>query len=211
MNVSTCSQQWSHYFPEPEVICRFSIDLNSKEGTLTFNAEVNRSPFIAPCDCLEEGSFVEGLWEGDCAELFLCNPSTGYYIELNLSSRGSWWYCPFSAPHIRVKGIKENEIPLNGVISSFVNHIDSWSASLVLPLSSLPLELQLSPDLTTGNVCFCLHDKLTSHPQVNNTVPSSCSELFFSHCTLADDTDSTPNFHVPQKWRNNILSMSHNN
>ncbi len=38
----------------------------------------------------EHGAFIEGLWNGDVAELFI-KGKDGRYQELNLSPSGAWW------------------------------------------------------------------------------------------------------------------------
>jgi hypothetical protein len=44
-----------------------------------------------------EGAFVEGLWERDVAELFLCDESGPGYQEFNFAPSGAWWSCHFSS------------------------------------------------------------------------------------------------------------------
>lgn len=48
----------------------------------------------------EAGQFTPELWRADVAELFLTNPLTGRYLELNFSPSGAWWSCLFSAPRV---------------------------------------------------------------------------------------------------------------
>ncbi len=43
------------------------------------------------------GLFTPELWKYDVAELFLANPSTGEYLEFNLTANGAWWASKFSS------------------------------------------------------------------------------------------------------------------
>lgn len=58
-----------------------------------------------------EETFVEGLWEKEVFELFLCSPCQQFYWELHLSPLGEWWACKFGAPRIRAS---EPQQPLPG-------------------------------------------------------------------------------------------------
>jgi hypothetical protein len=201
-------QEWYNTTPNAE--CHFS--LKCAEQQLMFDVSViNNPPNLALCDNEGEGAFIEGLWTGDCGELFLSNPSTGFYVELHLSPLGSWWCCSFSSPLCRVTDRPER---FAGVTTSSSRQLDGWTASLSLPLSSLPLELQFDSQVSTGNVTFCLHSDAAPSPlgllEPGDTDPSPRQrdqeeELFFSYFTLRDDTHRTPNFHLPHKW-NRILS-----
>jgi hypothetical protein len=136
--------------------CHFSVVCEDKQS-LTFEISIaNKSPKLAACDNSEgeSASFIEGLWSGDCGELFLCNPMSGFYIELNLSPLGGWWSCFFSAPH---KRLFEYPVPLSSVTTTSIKNSNSWSASLTVPLCSLPLELAFDPDVLKKHTFFlCL-------------------------------------------------------
>jgi hypothetical protein len=129
------------------------------------------------------GEFIEGLWEGDVAELFLLNPATGFYMEFNLSPGGAWWCCAFDAPRVR----SGSPAPLPGVTARAAELDVGWEAELAVPLASLPQGLALDPfdpldpGATKGNVTFCL-----GRPQ--------------RHFTLADLGGGEPDFHRPSKW-----------
>ena len=43
------------------------------------------------------GRYQEALWKYDVGELFLLNPKTKEYLEINLNSKGAWWMMRFSA------------------------------------------------------------------------------------------------------------------
>lgn len=42
------------------------------------------------------GDFIEGLWESDVVEFFICEQNSTRYQEFNLSPAGAWWSCLFS-------------------------------------------------------------------------------------------------------------------
>jgi hypothetical protein len=148
-------------------------------GRLHFRAAAGPPP-VSACDA-GGGEFVEGLWEGDVAELFLLNPATGFYMEFNLSPGGAWWCCAFDAPRVR----SGSPAPLPGVEARAAGLDDGgWEAELAVPLASLPMGLAfdpLDPGATRGNVAFCL-----GRPQ--------------RHFTLADLGVGPPDFHRPSKW-----------
>lgn len=169
---TTLDRDW---FDEP-VDARPHFVLKLDEGTIVLSASVAKSPLIVAGD---DGSFREGLWNGDCAELFLSNPETGYYLEFNLSPLGGWWRCDFSAPRRRVEG---SAVPLAGVTTRGSTASDRWSAELRIPVASLPEALAFSPEATMANVTFCLGDT----PQ--------------RYLTLVDLGGGDPDFHRPSRW-----------
>ena len=72
---------------KPEMALRVS------ERRLHYTFRADKS---ALCDeSLACGSFVEGLWEQDVAELFLSGPGDSYQ-EINVSPTGAWWSACFS-------------------------------------------------------------------------------------------------------------------
>lgn len=152
--------------------CKLSLDA----GAITLRARVKKSPLIVAGDT---GGFTEGLWEGDCAELFLVNQKTGYYLEFNLSPKGGWWCCAFTAPRVRAPGAPRE---LAGVSSSGIPADATWSAELRIPVAALPAELAFDPAVTRGNITFCLGD----NPQL--------------YLTYADLGGGKPDFHLPGKW-----------
>lgn len=95
--------------------------------------------------------FCEGLWKFDCGELFLLQPSTGRYLEINLAPNGAWWSCVFS-------GVRERdgatEPPRIEVSESEWSPI-GWKASFVLPMSEVVRCLG-SSDNIFGNITAIL-------------------------------------------------------
>ena len=53
----------------------------------------------------ESHEFVEGLWNYDLAEFFLCSDTTDHYQEFNLSPNGDWWSALFSSYRKRCEGV----------------------------------------------------------------------------------------------------------
>ena len=158
------------------VAARPSFELKCADGFVTLRAHVAKAPLVVPGDT---GGFVEGLWEGDCAELFLSNPETGYYVEFNLSPQGAWWCCGFSARRTReASGPRE----LAGVTTTGETFSDRWSAGIRIPVASLPAELAFGTATTRGNVTFCLGND----PQ--------------RYLTFVDLGGGKPDFHLPEKW-----------
>jgi hypothetical protein len=145
-------------------------------GNLILRGASRKPPICIQRDM--EGSFVEGLWEGDAAELFLHNPKTGFYFEFNLSPRGAWWCCGFDAPRKRSAAAPK---PLSGAITFSVPSETAWDSALAVPIKSLPPELAFDVNVTSVNIAFCL-----GRPQ-----------LYFS---LADLGGGQPDFHRPDKW-----------
>lgn len=163
------------WFGEP-VAAKPEFKLKCEDGFITLSARVAKAPLFVPQDT---GGFVEGLWEGDCAELFLVNPETGYYMEFNLSPQGAWWCCEFTAPRVRAPGAPRE---ISGVTTTGETHDASWGASIRIPVSSLPRELAFSTTGTRGNVTFCLGND----PQL--------------YLTYANLGGGNPNYHLPDKW-----------
>lgn len=111
----------------------------------------------APASCLpgvEPGSFMEGLWQGDVAELFLADPDDGSYLELNLAPNGAWWAAKFIEPRVR----SQQQANYQAIVTSYWQRIDanSWCAALRMPLDFLQKEIGFS-SRTTGNVTAILN------------------------------------------------------
>ena len=151
-------------------------ELRLENGAIHLRAGAAKAPRVVAADT---GGYVAGLWEGDCAELFLVNPQTGYYIEINLSPRGGWWSCEFTAPRVRAPGAPRAPA---GVITRANLARAAWEAAITIPVASLPKELDFDPAVTRGNITFCLGDT----PQ-----------LYLTHADLGG---GTPDFHRPDRW-----------
>jgi hypothetical protein len=184
MQRALCSDWFGNFVRGPSF--ELSLDEYDGEPELAFKVDVPKLAVVSPID---DGSYREGLWNYDCAELFLGNPLTGYYVELNISPRGGWWSCSFASTRVP---IEEGPIPLPNIRSEGTLSADefnpAWSASIFIPLSSLPVELDFSPISTVGNITFCLKDA----EEKNSTTFLSLFDL-----TLEG---SNPDFHRPKLW-----------
>jgi len=152
---------------------------------LAFRGMVGSPPICIEHD--SEGSFIEGLWEADVVELFLANPSTGFYVEFNLGPRGAWWCCAFDSPRSRCEGGTKH---MEGVRTKATCLENAWDSAMSIPLKSLPDGLAFDAGTTLANITFCL-----GKPQ--------------QFVTLADLGDGEPDFHRPDKWIpiNKILAL----
>lgn len=153
---------------------RWGVGLSDR--TLFFAAQWSGE--TEPADAIKE-SFAEGLWEFDCAELFLSNPANGRYLEFNLSPRGAWWSCLFIAPRQRAEGWPA---PLQGTRISVYE--PRQLAVMALPLAKVraALGLDATPDARLhGNVTAC-----TGTPQ--------------QFASVAELGEEQPDFHLPQDF-----------
>jgi hypothetical protein len=101
------------------------------DGLLTFDCAV---PGTAWCDTtIPPGTFVEGLWEQDVAELFLMDGS-GAYQEFNVSPAGAWWSCVFSAYRQRKS---PQPPPPRGVSVRHLSSPERWMVQLQVGLPEL--------------------------------------------------------------------------
>lgn len=57
----------------------------------------------------ERGAFVEGLWDGDVAEVFI-KSAAGRYQELNLAPSGAWWSMTLSDYRKRAPNARRPEL-----------------------------------------------------------------------------------------------------
>lgn len=108
---------------------------------------------VAPhCTPRAAGSFVEGLWEEEVGELFLCAPEGSRYLEVNLAPSGAWWWCLFDSYRIRAKS-QPTAPPRAEALAT--QSAESWRSELILPLSDLPFELRPRGSFR-ANVSFVL-------------------------------------------------------
>ncbi|MGB1128819.1 MAG: hypothetical protein ACPG4K_02115 [Haloferula sp.] len=99
------------------------------------------------------GQFLAELWKYDVAEIFIENPATGRYLELNLAPNGGWWSAEFTAP--RVRAYPEDE-PFPGVQTYADLAPDgSWVAAITLPLEPMRERIDFGPN-SKANVSFIL-------------------------------------------------------
>lgn len=125
------------------------------------------------------GKFQAELWRHDVAELFLADPASGRYLELNLAPNGAWWSCEFTAPRLRAEAV-DVAIPEVATFSDLAPD-GSWLAALAVPLDLLRARLGYG-EKTTANVAFILE---------------SPAQRFFS---VADLGPGEPDFHRPNAF-----------
>lgn len=147
------------------------ISLARDEHTLTFHAQRTALPTLHPK--AKEGEFIAGLWEYDVAELFVSDPSTGQYLEFNLSPNGAFWGCAFDAPRMASKVQPD----FQSLRSWSRLEKQAWEATLTIPLSFLP---------SLGDARFNITGVLLDEHQ-----------RFFTHAKLPGQQ---PDFHQPEHF-----------
>lgn len=125
------------------------------------------------------GAFLAGLWESDVAELFLADPASGRYLELNLAPNGSWWSCEFSAPRQRLSE-EDRAFPEVETFAELAPD-GSWVAAMAVPLEPLRQRIGFG-ETTRGNVTFIL---------------GSPTQQFLSAAKLGQ---GEPDFHRPAQF-----------
>lgn len=122
------------------------------------------------------GQFTPELWKYDVAELFLANPTTGQYLEFNLTSNSAWWASKFSSVRVPFK----EQPDFTTMIRSHHNLVGSHQClvSLEIPLNFLKEEIDFGTT-TSANITF---------------IRDSPSQLYLSASKLPGDA---PDFHQP--------------
>ncbi|MBN8548363.1 MAG: hypothetical protein J0M12_03490 [Deltaproteobacteria bacterium] len=110
-------------------------------------AHVEASPWYDPAHTM--GQYVEGLWNKDCAELFISSSTSPVYQEFNLGPTGAWWSCSFSKYRKRDSAFT----PPQGVTTYSQIGSANWRAALAIPLNQFALPLDLE-DTSRANVSF---------------------------------------------------------
>ena len=136
----------------------------------------HRQPAVAHPEA-RPGSFQAGLWQYDCAELFLADPVSGRYFEFNLAPNGAWWSCEFTAPRERAETV-DIAMPEVATFADLAPD-GAWLAAMAIPLDLLRARLDFGPR-TRANVAFMLG----SPQQI--------------HASAADLGGGTPDFHRPR-------------
>jgi hypothetical protein len=137
----------THDWNEDELPFAVRFVIAKHPSTLYFGAEVETAPIYDKRKT--RGTYVEGLWEMDVAELFLANKS-GCYLEFNLSPCGAWWNHSFSAPRTRdTSGFKA---PSKLTCYSKIEP-RAWRTALSVPIEELSLK-GCFEEGAKANVCF---------------------------------------------------------
>jgi len=125
--------------------------LATDQSNLWFSVARDRPAVLTPQ--AQPHRFVEGLWLGDVAELFIKHASQDRYLELNLAANGAWWSAGFLSP--RERSSTENT-PIPGVKTYSRTSPDGcWHAAATIPLPFLESEFGFGP-ATQLNVTFIL-------------------------------------------------------
>ena len=136
----------SSFAGPPQAECAYRFDLENEFFEIAFLVQI--APFINPDTTLQ--GFFEGLWHHDCGELWLCNPESGRYIEINLAPDGAWWSCVFSSPRVR-----DIECPHPKCsVKSFPSK-GGWTATLQIPKTEIKRCLS-DVDNLVGNITLVL-------------------------------------------------------
>lgn len=133
-------------------------------------AQCTRHPF---------GSFVEGLWEEDVAELFLLDEDGVSYQEFNISPCGAWWSQRFS--DIRIPDEAHYQHP-KGFVPLCQIRENSWEAGFFLSFHELSVKNRLRDGCKAN---------------VNVILGSGKARQYYSLAALPGDT---PDFHQPQAF-----------
>lgn len=125
---------------------------------------------------ISAGTFEEGLWNEDVAELFLCDDAISTrYAEINLAPSGAYWRCEFESYRTRAKG---GALPVENIQARGQVGASGWEASLRVPRRELSITFS-GERASRGNVSFILrgprlayftaHGLKASHPDFHLT------------------------------------------
>jgi len=74
---------------------KMQADVAIHADHLSFSIQFDQATHCHPDS--REGFYQQELWKYDVGELFLLNPQTKKYLEINLNVKGAWWVMRFSA------------------------------------------------------------------------------------------------------------------
>ncbi len=167
---------WAHKNPPTQVM----HILGASDEELFFAAQVSGKTH-ATHRLL--GSFVEGLWEEDVAELFIAPDATERYWELNLSPDGAWWCCEFESPRVRASA----PAPKTDCVRTWAERGESsWCVALGISLNSLGLEREFYSS-SRANVTAIVGQQMREYFSWNDLSPQN------------------HDFHVPQQFARTSL------
>ncbi len=142
------AQDWHSLPLDPPLCFSLAMDAENLWFVAARQSAAECRPGAAP------GSFTEGLWEYDVAELFLANPEFGTYLEFNLAPNGAWWAAKFDSIRVRSDAQPAFEDAVSTFSEGFAQ--EGWCAALSVPLDLLGRELGYS-ESTLGNVTAILN------------------------------------------------------
>lgn len=123
------------------------------------------------------GEFREELWRYDTAEFFIAAAAGAPYMEINLSPKGAWWACAFSAPRVAA----QPPVVPAGVVTDGHCDENGWACRIRIPLKELE-KMGIDP-----KNCRLAATAILNTP---NDV----------YLTTADDVSGNPDFHRPHAW-----------
>lgn len=177
------SHEWHGSPVSPPLL--FSLGLDSE--ALWFTASRAAAPL---CDLsLSCGSFVEGLWEKELAEVFLCSAEGTRYLEINLSPTGAWWSCSFHSYRAR-----DSSAALEGVTAwaeTVTVQAKSWEATLRIPTASIASAVTFTPKSAEVRA------------NVSGVMIMGASPLYLSYSNLEA---TQPDFHLTDKFSALLIS-----
>jgi hypothetical protein len=107
-----------------------------------------------------QGSFVEGLWNGDVAELFI-KGDDGRYQELNVAPSGAWWSMTLSEYRKREPEAKRPEL----VHTSCALEAGRWEVVAAFERQSLQVDVNPSSSIHVAGMWYRPESTfLSSHP-----------------------------------------------
>ena len=169
----TLQNDWHGVAVTPALRCALRI----VGSNLVFRSSRGASPSCSRNQTL--GQFIEGLWEEDVSEFFLCEQGTTRYLEVNLAPTGAWWWCLFDEYRKRTN---PQPPPPATVSATSIISANVWESSLSIPLSVLPFPIP--PDRA---------------PRINITgVITKPERHFLSYTKLQNDK---PDFHLTKQFR----------
>ncbi len=129
--------------------CTFTL-ANDPES-LWFIAIFPHSANIHPS--ASSGQFTPELWKYDVAELFLADPSTGEYLEFNLTSNGAWWGSKFAS--IRKPSAHQPDFTTHIRSHQDLAGIHHHVVGLQIPLNFLKKEIDFGLDTAANITVIC--------------------------------------------------------
>lgn len=133
------------------------------------------------------GDFVEGLWEQELIELFLCEETAGStrYQEFNLSPTGAWWTAVFDEYRVRSETVDLKR--LSGGVrcwSQIDDHQPHWQTVMRVPRASLGIATSFGAQSRANITAIVLPAQASSE--------NASSAQFLSACALQA---AAPDFH----------------
>ena len=164
---------WNHKKIESPAAWSLAVDGEKLWFVASHGKPANLHPESRP------GRFLANLWQYDVAELFLADPVSGRYLELNLAPNASWWSCEFTGPRQR-HSPEDFAVPEVETFAE-LDPNGGWVAAMSIPLDLLQARIDFGEN-THANVNFILN---------------SPEQQFL---TAVDLGGGEPDFHQPSRF-----------